>query len=689
MGVALLNHTFNGGEISELLSARPDQQKYQAGCKRLRNMVALAQGPATRRPGTKHCGAVKETNSSKAVRLIPFVFSTTEARVLEFGENYIRVWKDDVLVMKDGAPYEVGTSYTAAEVAALRVAQSADVIYIASSGHHPAKLSRYADDNWALTGVNFIPTIAAPTNLQATKTSTLSTITYKYRVTAISSTTGQESLPSDIETIKSEALNNADGKTITLTWDAVAGAVEYRIYKHSSGVFGYIGTADTATFLDNNIGADTEDTPPSSEDPFVGDGNYPTQVFFWQQRLGWAATNNKPFTIWMSPSGQLESLASSTPPDDADAITATLATKQANRIQWLEADRALVMGTSGNEWTVGAADGSVLTPDTMSFNWQGSKGSEFVPALQAGDTLLFVQRGGDAIREFTYSYVNDKYDSPDVSIISSHLLYKKTIKAWAYQLNPFSVVWIVLSDGTMAGITYVREHQVVAWHAHETDGVVEDICCVPGSGYDKVYLLVKRTINGVEHRFVERFMDFFIRHTDPAEAWFVDCGVRYQGTATATLTAIAPHLAGATVKVWADGAEQPEVTVAPDGTVALESAASDVTLGIGFKSDLTPSRPEVAASNGTTMTRVYKVSNAKLRLYRSMGVLAGRDEASLEPVLVHDASDPLGPAFVSSDEEVLVDTGWADEWEFLIRAEGPVPMTVLAVVYNAEIGDAI
>lgn len=690
MGVALLNHTFNGGELSKLLTARLDQQKYQSGCFKLYNMVSMAQGPATRRPGTRYNGVVKETTLSKAVRLIPFVFSATEARVLEFGEYYIRVWKDDALVTSGGSPYVITTPYTAAEVAKLRVAQSADVVYIASSGHHPAKLSRYADDNWVLSDINFIPTVAKPTGLTATKTGTLNTLTFKYVVTAIDPVSGQESLPSDEVTIKSEALNNTDGKTITLTWDAAAGITEHRVYKQSSGVYGYIGTATSVnTFTDNNIGADTEDTPPSAEDPFVGAGNYPSIAFFWQQRLGWAASDNKPFTIWMSPSAQLESLAASTPPADDDAITATLATKQANRIQWVEADRALALGTTGNEWTMGAADNSVLTPDTTSFNWQGSKGSEFIQALQAGDTLLFVQRGGDVIREFSYSYVNDKYDSPDVSIISSHLLYNKQIKSWAYQLSPFSVVWAVLSDGSMVGVTYVREHQVVAWHWHETDGVIEDICCVPGQGYDKVWMIVRRTVNGVTYRYVERMMDFFVRYTSPTGAWFVDSGVRYQGAATTTLTAIAPHLVGKTVRIWADGAEQKPKTVAADGTVTLDSAASDVVVGLNFVSDLIPARPEVSASDGTTMTRVYKVSRATIRLYRSMGVQAGRDLASLEDVIVHDASDPLDPALFTGDESVPIDTGWTDEWEFLIRAEGPVPMTVLAVVYDAEIGDVL
>lgn len=126
------------------------------------------------------------------------------------------------------------------------------------------------------------------------------------------------------------------------------------------GVFGYIGKggADETHIDDKNIGADTEDTPPEYEDPFEGEGNYPSQVFFHQQRLGFAASNSRPITIWLSRSGEFESMAKSTPPKDDDAIEVTLAATQASRIVWLQPDRsALAFGTEGSEWTLEPSEG--------------------------------------------------------------------------------------------------------------------------------------------------------------------------------------------------------------------------------------------------------------------------------------------------------------------------------------------
>ena len=148
------------------------------------------------------------------------------------------------------------------------------------------------------------------------------------------------------------------------TWEAVPGAAYYRVYKKKYGVFGYIGKAGAeCSFDDENIGADTEDTPPEHKNPFAGPGDWPSQVFFHQQRLGWAATERRPMTIWLSRTGEFESMAASTPPKDDDAIEVTLAAAQANRIVWLQPDRqSLTFGSEGSEWTLAAGEGVALTP---------------------------------------------------------------------------------------------------------------------------------------------------------------------------------------------------------------------------------------------------------------------------------------------------------------------------------------
>jgi hypothetical protein len=56
----------------------------------------------------------------------------------------------------------------------------------------------------------------------------------------------------------------------------------------------------------------------------------------------------------------------------------------------------------------------------------------------------------------------------------------------------------VRSDGTLLGLTYLPEHDVWGWHRHDTDGTYEDVCVIPEGSIDAVYVVVKRTINGVD-----------------------------------------------------------------------------------------------------------------------------------------------------------------------------------------------
>lgn len=84
--------SFNAGELSPLVRVRTDINKYYAGCEVLENFLPLVEGGAKRVPGTYYCMPVKLED--KATRLIPFNPSTQDSYVLEFGHQYIRVYKD-------------------------------------------------------------------------------------------------------------------------------------------------------------------------------------------------------------------------------------------------------------------------------------------------------------------------------------------------------------------------------------------------------------------------------------------------------------------------------------------------------------------------------------------------------------------------------------------------------------------
>ena len=93
---------WTAGELSDRLDGRTDLTRYFNGAKSLENFIVYPAGGAARRPGTKFLHEVKV--SANAARLIPFEFNTTSANtyVLEFGNNYFRVYQDGGIVTETG-----------------------------------------------------------------------------------------------------------------------------------------------------------------------------------------------------------------------------------------------------------------------------------------------------------------------------------------------------------------------------------------------------------------------------------------------------------------------------------------------------------------------------------------------------------------------------------------------------------
>jgi hypothetical protein len=116
-------------------------------------MSVYPHGGALRRGGSYHVAEVKD--SADTGRLIPFEFNVTQAYVLEFGDQYIRFYKDNGQILSGGSAYEVASPYLDSELFELHFAQSADVMYICHSNHAPRKLSRTGHTSWTLATPTF------------------------------------------------------------------------------------------------------------------------------------------------------------------------------------------------------------------------------------------------------------------------------------------------------------------------------------------------------------------------------------------------------------------------------------------------------------------------------------------------------------------------------------------------------
>ncbi len=88
--------SFNAGELSPRISSRVDFQKFKSGLSELVNMVPLPEGGISRRAGTRYVGSTK-TSTVKS-RLKEFEFSTTQAYILDFGDQNIQFYRNQARI---------------------------------------------------------------------------------------------------------------------------------------------------------------------------------------------------------------------------------------------------------------------------------------------------------------------------------------------------------------------------------------------------------------------------------------------------------------------------------------------------------------------------------------------------------------------------------------------------------------
>ena len=433
MGKQLLSiPSFTAGEMSDSMQGRTDFAKYFSAASRIENFVVLPHGPITRRPGTHFVAEVKD--STAKTRLIPFTFSTEQTYILEFGNQYIRFYKDNGQITSGGSAFEITSPYTTAQLFDIKFAQSADIMYLTHESHPVKKLSRTGHTSWTLTDCSFTDGPYLDTNTTSTTLTPAAT--------------------------SGTAINLNASAAVFVSTDVG------RLVRLSGG-FGKITNFNSSTLVQIDILDDFDNTNAVSTwklGAFSVATGFPRCVSFFEQRLVFAGTSSQPQTMFFSKSGDYENMSSGT--NDDDAMVYTIASNQVNAIQAMKATRTLIVMTTGGEYAVSSgASQDAITPTNINIRKQSNYGSSGVDALSIGNATIFVQRAKRKIRELAYNFDTDGYTAPDLTILADHISVGG-FTDMAYQQEPYSIVWAVRSDGQLAGLTYNRLENVVAWHRH-------------------------------------------------------------------------------------------------------------------------------------------------------------------------------------------------------------------------------
>lgn len=655
---------FTAGELSPRLDGRTDVGKYFNGCKTLENMVVHPHGAASRRPGTKFVHEVK--TSSAQTRLIPFEFSTTQTYIMEFGNQYIRFYKDQGIITESNKTISAATQANPCVVTATSHGYSngdhviiSSVVGMTELNGKTFKVANKTTNTFELQNVD-------GANINSTSFTAYASGGVANKIYEISS----PYVTADIPTIK------------------FAQSADIMYLVHPSYAIRKLTRSGHTNWTLSSPSLTGSPSPTLNN----ATNKYPSSVTFFEQRLVFAGTNDNPQSIWFSKSAELENFTTGT--NDTDAMVYTIASNKVNAIRFMSAQRSLLVGTVGGEFVVSASGTTQpITPTNVQIQKQSSYGSANVDAVQIENVTMFLQRAKRKIRELTYNLNIDQYQATDMTLLAEHISLNG-ITEMAYQQEPDSILWCVRSDGTLLGFTYARAESVTGWHRHIIGGsfgsdnaVVESVASIPtDSDEDEFFIIVKRTINSVTRRYVEH-LTLFDYGTDQTDAFYVDSGLTYSGSAATSISGL-DHLEGQEVTILANGSTHANKTVS-NGSITLDRSVTKAHIGLPYTSLLQTMRVETGGDGGTSQSKDKRIHEVTLRLHETVGVEVGPNLNNMERIPFRSSAasmDAAVPLFTGDKQVEFRDDFNTDGFVF-IRQTQPLPLTVISCYPRITIND--
>lgn len=738
--------TFNAGELSPMLDGRTDQEKYFAGAKTMQNFLPTVAGPAVRRAGTKF---INPTKNNGAVQLVPFIFSTEQSYVLEFGDAYLRFWVNRGQLLSGGSAYEIVSPFALADLtnadgaSNLRTAQSADTMYLCTSNgaKQPHILRRLGATTWTLTANNFpdgpfkdvdstntitVAASAATGTVTLTASSSIFTandVNTAFYIEATDRTVGSTPWQSETSYTVNDLVRYAGNvyRVVSTTGTGGGSNRTYRTpvapihlegresdgvnvleYLHSQYGWGTItavasGTSATMT-VTKRLPEDCVATNSTrwAKAAFSATEGWPTDVAFFKNRLVYC----KGRSLFMSQVGLYNNFLIYDGPDitSATAIILGLTEDRLDNVRWMVQSRALILGTSVSELAIQEQTAQkVFAADNVQNVPQTQYGSGLVRPLRVGEAVLFVQRSGRRLREMKYDFSIDRYKAEDLNILADHIA-EAGIIGMDFALEPDNQVWCVLKNGKVAALTYNRERGVVGWTSVVLGGTssagawgaVESVAVIPkpDGTRDDVWLVVRRTVNGATRRYVEVLEDYLLCENGVEDSYYVDCGLTYSGAPATTISGLG-HLEGQTVQILVDGSTHADRVVV-SGSITLDRPGSTVHVGLKYSSVLQTMRPDLGAVNGTGQSRRRSVASCVFRLLNTVGGKFGPALDNLNPFPTLRPAAPIGtpPQLFNGDtNEVVFPANMnTDGYVFFVQDQ-PLPATIVAMMPRMQVNE--
>ena len=655
---------FTSGELSPRLNGRIDMEKYYNGASTINNFQVLMHGGLQKRSGTRYIAPIKtQTGSNSGARLIPFVFSKTQAYILEFGHNYIRFFKDEGQITSGGSVYEISTTYTAAQIDQIEYVQSADVLYLVHDDHTPRKLSRTGHTSWTISDVDFFdgpydPANTSSTTLQPSGTSGNITITASSNV----------------------FVANDVGRSV-------------RIKNGSDWGFAKITGYNSATNVNATVNADMPFAATSANTDWrLGSfytGNYPTKITFFEERLFYAGTTQQPSTVFSSMSADFDKFSPTSKDgsvNDDNALQFTIVSDQVNQITGMYGGKFLAIFTKNGAFNMSSGSATQgITPTTIQVTNETNDGAADKKVSPASKSVLFIGKNKKRLREFAYNIDYDSFTTPDMTVLSEHVGFGG-FEECAFANYPNNILWVRRGDGLLLGFTYYRDQDVTAWHRHTiagTNAKVKSIAVIPGvdDAFDTLYMIVERTINSATKQYVEFLeQDFRVADGDTKDdQFYVDSGLTYSGSAATTISGLG-HLEGQTVAVLNNGAVESNKTVS-SGSITLTNSTTKCHVGLPFTAELESVNVEPKSQYGTTQGKRGRIDKVIFRLFETVGLKAGPASSSVDVVPFRTTTSTMSATDPKTgDYTFLMPATYTTENKLYVKSDTPQACTISAIM---------